>query len=538
MLNKSNRLWIMLSQIGGVIVLLPFVFLCVNLFVPSNENWNTLSQYWLKEYITNTLILVVGVGAVVALLGSSLAFLMSYFQFPLKKVFEFLLVLPLAIPAYISAYTYSEMLSYTGFIQKNLRNVLGVNLPANYFDIMTLPGAIFIFSMALFPYVYLMVRSFLLRQDAGLMESARLLGKSVFSAYLTVILPMSVPVIVTSATLACLEVLSDYGVTSHFGIHTFSTGIFQAWFGMHDVFTAIKVAFCGMLIATGLIVINRVFTNPKKMQTQTSGKPVQPMPLTGVSLWVNWGLLLLVSLLSSIIPIAQMLVWAAHTLMHQNELQGLWEVTQNTVLVALLASVVVIVFSLLVCNVGRYFSAFWTKLPMWLGGFGYSFPSPVLAIGVLGLLISVDKWLFSIKLVNHPLFITSTLFTLIFAYVIKYAAVGINGIDSGFMRVGKRYSEASRTLGHGMTATFFKVDVFTIKYSIVAAFILVFIDIVKELPMTLLLRPYNFSTLATRVYTYAGDEQIQRASVPSLVIVLICVALMLVVNRIEKNRHY
>ena len=177
-------------------------------------------------------------------------------------------------------------------------------------------------------------------------------------------------------------------------------------------------------------------------------------------------------------------------------------------------------------------------MPMWVGGFGYSFPSPVLAIGVLGLLISVDKWLHSMQWVNNPLLLTSSLFTLVFAYVIKYAAVGINGIDSGFVRVGKRYSEASRTLGQGMTATFFKVDVFTIKHSIIAAFILVFIDIVKELPMTLLLRPYNFSTLATRVYTYAGDEQIQRASVPSLVIILICVVLMLVVNGLEKNRHY
>ena len=403
---------------------------------------------------------------------------------------------------------------------------------------MTLPGAIFIFSMALFPYVYLMVRSFLIRQDAGLMESARLLGKNVFSAYLTVILPMTLPVMVTSATLACLEVLSDYGVTSHFGIHTFSTGIFQAWFGMHDVFTAIKVAFCGMVIATSLIVINRVFTNTKKIQAQANTKPIQPMPLTGVGLWFGLGALLLVSLLSSIVPIAQMLVWAVQTLMHQNELQGLFENTKNTLFVATIASVAVILFSLIVCNVGRYFSAFWAKLPMWVGGFGYSFPSPVLAIGVLGLLISVDKWLFSMKLADNALLLTSTLFTLVFAYVIKYAAVGINGIDSGFTRVGNRYSEASRTLGHGMTATFFKVDVFTIKHSIIAAFILVFIDIVKELPMTLLLRPYNFSTLATRVYTYAGDEQIQRASVPSLVIIFICVVLMFVVNKIEKNRHY
>ena len=538
MLKKSNSLWIMLSQIGGVIVLLPFVFLCVNLFVPSNENWNTLSQYWLKEYISNTLILIASVGVIVASLGSTLAFLMCYYRFPLKKFFEFFLVLPLAIPAYISAYTYSEMLSYTGVIQKNLRNVFGLNLPSDYFDIMTLPGAIFIFSMALFPYVYLMVRSFLIRQDAGLMESARLLGRNVFSAYLTVILPMTLPVMVTSATLACLEVLSDYGVTSHFGIHTFSTGIFQAWFGMHDVFTAIKVAFCGMVIATSLIVINRVFTNTKKIQTQANAKPIQPMPLTGVGLWLGLGALLLVSLLSSIVPITQMLVWAVQTLMHQNELQGLFENTKNTLFVATIASVAVILFSLIVCNVGRYFSAFWAKLPMWVGGFGYSFPSPVMAIGVLGLLISVDKWLFSMKLADNALLLTSTLFTLVFAYVIKYAAVGINGIDSGFTRVGNRYSEASRTLGHGMTATFFKVDVFTIKHSIIAAFILVFIDIVKELPMTLLLRPYNFSTLATRVYTYAGDEQIQRASVPSLVIIFICVALMFVVNKIEKNRHY
>ena len=139
MLNKSNRLWITLSQIGGVIVLLPFVFLCVNLLVPSNENWATLSQYWLKQYITNTLILVTGVGLVVAALGSGLAFLMSYFQFPLKKYFEFLLVLPLAIPAYISAYTYSEMFSFTGVVQKTLRNVFDLKLPSAYFDIMSLP---------------------------------------------------------------------------------------------------------------------------------------------------------------------------------------------------------------------------------------------------------------------------------------------------------------------------------------------------------------------------------------------------------------
>lgn len=518
--------WVTLSVIGAFLALLPSLYILFGLFQEENENWQHIQEYMLVDYALQSLWLVLGTGACTIIVGVTLACLIAAYDFPLRRFFNWAFVLPLAIPPYIAAYTYGAMLSYTGSVQAFLRNTVGWTPDQRYFDIMSMKGAIFIFTLFLFPYVYLITKTFLEKQSAAFIENARLLGKDSFHTFFVIVLPLSQGAIVGGASLVAFEVLNDFGVTKHFGISSFTTAIFKTWFGMFDVDSAIRLAAWLMSFIIGLFVIERLLRKRKKFSSPTSKmNPLKRRQLKGVWKWAAMALGLVVVSLSFLIPVIQLVVWATWTYEDVWN-SGFTELLFNTLSVSIVSIFILMLLAVIVANVIRYSrgSTFSLMLTRFIS-MGYSIPGAVLSIGVLAVVISVDQKLSGVYgwlgLGEGKLVLSMSLFMLIFAYIIRFLAVGYNAVEAGFEKTGNRYSEASRLLGLGMTRTFFKVDLPLIKGAVFTGFVLVFMEIIKELPLTLLLRPYNFETLATKAYQYASDEQIHQASIPSLCIIAV-----------------
>ncbi|MCY9666515.1 iron ABC transporter permease [Paenibacillus alginolyticus] len=538
-LRKHANSWMIISIIGAAVLMLPIFYVFVSLFYRPNANWQQIKQFLLKDYVVHSLELVFFTGVWTVIIGVSLAWFVSAYDFPMKRFFRWALVLPLAIPPYIAAYTYTNMMSYTGIVQKTLRTKFELTLDQGLFDMMTMRGAVFIFTMFLYPYVYLITRSFLERQSASYIENARLLGKNAFSIFVRVVLPIARPAIIGGSTLVVFEVLNDYGVTSYFGIHTISTAIFQTWFGMYDVQSAMRLAAWLMVGAAGVLITERILRRNRQFSSVTSkSRPLSPKRLKGFYAASVWLLCTLVLAFSFLIPLSQLIVWATWT--YKDVLTSKFlELTFNTLSVALTATFIIMVLSLIVANVARFRQPGLSYLLSKGVTAGYSIPGAIIAIGVLGVCIDLDHVLAPVYelmgLGKNPLVISLSIGMGIFGYVVRFMATGYNAVESGFEKVGLKYVEASRILGIGLTKTFFKVDLPLIRGSIISGFILTFVEIIKELPITLLLRPFNFETLATKVYQYAGDEQILEASVPSLFIIALSIISVLIFHQLGKK---
>lgn len=538
MLKKYQNGWTIISFIGVALILLPNFFILMNLFQKTSTNWDHIQTYMLPNYVWTTaeLVFFTALGAIS--IGVTLAWLVAAYDFPGKRYFRWGLVLPLTIPTYIAAYTYSGMLSYTGSVPRFFRDTLQWNIDPSNIDIMSVPGAIFLFIMTLFPYVYLITKSFLEKQSASLIENARMLGKSQIQIFFQVVLPIARVPIVGGVSLVVLEVLNDYGVASYFGIQTFATGIFQIWFGMYDVNSAIRLAAILMTGVLAFLLLEKFLRNRKKYNMTTSKtKTLTPISLKGWKALVATGYCFIIFLFAFLIPIIQMISWAFLTYRETLSTE-LLELIQNTLLVAFLASSIILFLSTVIANLVRTQQNNSTNLLGKLVSIGYSIPASVLAIGVLVLFTSTDEGLglfYEWIGADRKLVLSLSIGMVIFAYVIRYIAIGFQTVEAGFEKIGTKHYEASLLLGYGRTKTFFKIDLPMLKGVLINGFILTFVDVMKELPLTLILRPFNFETLATKTHQFAGDERIQEASIPALIIVLISMISVYLFYRIEEK---
>ena len=531
--------WLLISLIGVAVVLLPVFSIFFSLFEAPNENWQHIKQYLLKDYVLQSIWLVLFTGILTITIGVTLAWLVAAYDFPLKRFFHWALVLPLTIPPYIAAYTYSAMLSYTGIVQTTMRSTLGIMPDPRWFDIMSLPGAIFIFTMFLYPYVYMITRSFLERQSGSYIENAILLGRRPVSIFFRIVVPITRPAIIGSLMLVIFEVISDYGVTSYFGIQTISTAIFQTWFGMYDVDSALRLAAWMMAGVMGLFVIERMLRRHRSFSASTSkSSPLAPKRLTGMS---AFGAVLFcgaVFACSFLIPVLQLIVWSTWT--YQDVLNStFFQLTFNTLFVAMIATAIIMFLSVVVANVSRLQAKPFSTVLSKLIASGYSIPGAIIAIGVLTFFIRLDEVMVPfyvwIGRVEAPLLLSMSIVMLVVAYVVRFMATGYNAVEAGFEKIGTAYMEASRTLGYGITRTFIRVDIPLIKGALLSGTILTFVEIMKELPMALLLRPFNFETLATKTYQFASDERVIEASIPSLFIIAASVISVLIFHKLGKK---
>jgi iron(III) transport system permease protein len=537
-MKKHTNGWLIASLLGAAIILLPILTIFISVFQPPNENWMQIKQYLLQDYVLQSVWLLFFTGFFTLLIGVALAWLVAAYEFPLKAFFRWALMLPLAIPPYIAAYTYGSMLSYTGFVQKSLRDI-GVILSPKVFDIMSIRGAVFIFTMFLFPYVYVITRSYLERQSGSYIENAMLLGRRPLSIFISVVLPLSRPAIVGGIILVAFEVLSDYGVSSYFGIQTFTTAIFKTWFGMYDIESATRLAAWLMVGTVGIIMMERLLRGNRKFSATTSrSNPLKVKRLQGISAWGAALFCVIIFAFSFLIPVIQLGVWAKWT--YSTVLTAdFWQLTSNTIVVALAATALITIFAVIVAITCRIQSHTFSFVLSKLVTSGYSIPGAIIAIGVLALFIWLDKFLAPfygwIGKGESPLVLSLSIVMLIVAYVVRFTATGYNAVEAGCDKVGLKYMEASRMLGMGITKTFFKVDLPLIKGAIISGVILTFVEIVKELPLALLLRPFNFETLATKTYQYANDEKIFQAAIPSLMIIGVSMISVLIFHQLTKK---
>lgn len=512
--------------IGAVLIMillfLPNVSIVSGIFSPTSENWVHIKEYMLLNYIKSSLTLVFFTALFTIAIGLSLAWLIAQYDFPLRNFMKWALILPLSIPPFIGAYTYHGIINYTGVIQKTLRNQFDITPDPAYFDIMNVPGAIFIYTLFLYPYVYMITRIFLSHQAASLIESARMLGKGPWTIFLKVVLPISRVSIIGGGSLVILEVLNDYGVVKYFGIQTFSTAIFQTWFGLGDLDSSIKLAASLMGIVIFILIIERLLRGSKKYSYSTT--KVRPLPLVKLkgkaAVFATMYTLLIFSV-AFLIPIFQLIDWVILTF-GKVPMEEVLTYAKNSVTVAGLSATLIIVFSLVVGNFSRVVHHKLAKVLPKLTVLGYSIPGAVIAVAVVTTFIMLDRFLAPVYQfwgADSVLVLSVSLFMLISAYVIRFFAIGYNSIESGFDKIGTDFRDASRMLGANSMRTFFKIDVPMMKGAIISGFILVFIDILKEIPLTLILRPFNYDTLATKAFQYASDEKIMEASQASLLIV-------------------
>ncbi|PIE74718.1 MAG: iron ABC transporter [Deltaproteobacteria bacterium] len=526
--NRCNG-WALSSAVIVLMAALPCLVVFYYFFSPSTEVWEHIRTYLLKEYILTSAGLAAGVFFLSTLIAVPLAWIVAMYDFPGKKFMSFGLALPLAIPPYIGAYTYSGIFGYTGFIQSFIRNYTSVNPNPDFFDIMNLKGAIIIFALFLYPYTYMIVSSFLHKQSAQFIEAGKLLGKNSWGLFFRLFLPLSKTAVIGGATLVVLEVLSDYGVVSYFGLPVFSTAIFKAWISFTDTQSALRLSaflLAGAMVAGG----GAVFLKGRGGLSPSSAKirPVQPTRLTGLKkfgvMFFSYGIFFLGILL----PVGQMAVWSIQS-RHNISYKNLGHMFFNSIWLALVSSIIILVLALIVANYHRLFKNIFSKIYSSIIILGYSIPGTVIAVTMLVLFLNLDR-MAGIGLAN-------TIFMVIAGYIARYIAISFQALERGFEKTGNRFTESARLLGSGYLGSLIKVDIPMIKGALISAFVLTFMDIAKELPIVLFLRPFNFYTLSTKVFEYAHDEMIPESSAASLLIILISSAPMLLLYYLEKRKE-
>jgi iron(III) transport system permease protein len=523
-LRKQSNIWTIGAILIALLVIIPVTILVLEVFKPVSELWPHIRDFLLIEYFSTSIIVIFFAMLFSAIIGVSSAYLVVVYDFKFKTFFKWGLYLPLALPSYIAAYVYANMLSYTGVVQVFLRNNFNiVGLP---FNIMSIPGAIFIFTITLYPYVYSIVRAFLEKQASSLFESSRLLGKSPAATFFQIILPLLRVAIVAGTTLVALEVLNDYGVVNYFGVKTFTIAIFNAWFGLNDINSAIRIATLVMVFLLVITIGEKMLRGKRSYSfAKATNKPLAPLK---VKLRFEIFILIYLSLIFSLgflIPVVQLMAYASNV---RNLIinQAFIMMLVNTIGYGIVATLIILAMGLVVANFHRSNRALIGKVLTKITTLGYSIPGAIIAIAVVILFIGVDNLLYPLYLLFNPntvkLLLTTSIMMLIFAYVLRFMAIGYNSIESNYEKIGITYTNASYVLGKGKLKTFFQVDLPMLRYGLVSAAVLVFVDIIKELPLTLILRPFNYHTLATRVFQYAGDEMIYEAAIPALILVTVC----------------
>lgn len=537
--------WLLLT--GGLVLLLtmPLIVVISGLFGPPEDAWHHAAEHLLPRYLSQTTWLLLATLPLALLLGLPQAWLVTAHDFPGRRLFGVLLVLPLTLPGYIAAYAWSGFMDWSGPLQTWLR-AEGIEIPPGSLDIRTLPGLALVLSSVLFPYVYLTCRVSFARQSRTAIEAARTLGLSPAGAFLRVALPLAWPAAAAGCFLVAMETLNDYGAVHYFGVDTLTVGIFRTWFALGAEDTALRIASLLLIGAFTLAIAERWLRRRRRFdEVKTTSHPLERTRLKGWSAGMAIAACGIPLLLGLVVPMGTLFYWAG--LNREDFLDPRFlELTGNSVLLAAVTAVVVTLASLLILAVHRVVrpagraSVVGAALPR-IGQMGYAIPAAVLGVGALvvaseadGALHALTGWLSGEA--STGLILRGSLTILLFAYLARFLAVGLQPVDGAYARFGPRVDEAARSLGAGPTALVGRVHLPLLRRGLLASMIFVFIDVMKELPLTLILRPFDFETLATRTFVLAGDEMIPESAVPSLVLVLISVPTVLLLDRLTRER--
>jgi iron(III) transport system permease protein len=533
---KPVSLWQVLLFMATLFLCLPILTILSSLFQDYSSTWQHLAQTTLSDYITNSFWLMIGVGIGTLLLGVSSAWVTVMYDFPGRKIFQWALLLPMAMPAYIIAYTYTGFLDFSGPLQTSLREWFGWKYGDYWFpEIRSLGGAIVMLSLVLYPYVYLITRASFLEQSGNLFEASRSLGRSTWQTFYRVALPMARPGIIAGLSLALMETLADFGTVEYFGVQTFTTGIFRTWFGLGELQTATQLASLLLLFVFALILTE--LWSRKKMRffsSTRSNRPNQPLNISPLKKSLCIILCSLPLVFGFILPLLQLASWSiGHW--QENFNSDFILLIKNTFLLAASAALIAVLVSLFLVYFQRLQP---TKLGFFtirMASMSYALPGLLIAVGLIIPFSwfdnSIDSWLTNQFNISTGLLLSGSLFILISAYVIRFLSVSTQTIESGLTKISPHLDESARSMGHSAFSILKNIHAPLLKKSLLTALLLVFVDVLKELPATLVLRPFNFNTLAVKAYELASDERLADAAMPGIAIVLIGLLPIIILTR-------
>lgn len=521
-LPRLPSVWTVAAAATAGLVAAPLLAVVASLTTPTRDVWAHLWRTQLLELTVNTVLLLVGVGIGVFVLGTFLAWLVVTYQFPGRGLFEWALMLPFAMPAYVIGFVFLSHFDFSGPIQTALRELLGpaLRLP----DPRSAWGVIFVMTFVFYPYVYTLARAAFLEQAPDTLETARALGRSGFRAFLTVTLPMARPSLVAGVSLALMEALADFGTVATFGYRTYTEAVYRVWHGMFDRLAATQLAVVLLGFAFLLILTERALRGRARFtQVRSHGRALPRIRLAGLRAAASTAACATVFLMAFGIPVGQLLLWAAQTLGRKGLPPGFAAQLENSLWLAAVTALCACGLAVVLAYAIRLHPTRSVTLSARFAAMGYALPGAVIAVGVLLPMARLDHALadalretFGIEV---GLLFTGSAVGLVFAYLVRFLAVGFQTVEASLTKIPKNLDEAARSLGVGTGPTLRQVHLPLIRRGLLAALALVFVDVMKEMPATLLLRPFGLNTLAIGVWQFTAESLWEEAAVPALVIV-------------------
>lgn len=533
MFQRHFNAWSFFPVVCFIFFITPVIIVIASLFGDYSENWTHLYNYVLGSYIRNSIYLVSGVLILVTLVGVSTAWLVTNYDFFCKNILEWALILPLAVPPYILAYTFTGLFDTYGTANNLIREIFNLSREFTFFPkVRNVPGAIIVFSFTLYPYVYLVSRMAFINQSKSILEAGRTLGLNKIEVFYKLAVPMIRPAVIAGLMLVAMETLSDFGAVDHFAISTFTTGIFRTWYGMYDIHTAKQLASLLLIVAIMFIIAEKY--SRKNADYSFAGsvfKQLHLIKLTGFKNCFAFIFCFIPIFIGFILPILELSYWAFNyklDFFNEKFVTTAWNSFYLAIISAFLCTCLAIFINFSVRyknnNLLKFLSSFLTV--------GYAVPGIILAIGVMQLLTFVDASLIGM---TFKFILTGSLIGLIIAYIIKSYALASSTIESGYQRVNTRLDDVAKSLKSSGWSLLLSVHLPLLKTSFLTSILLVVSEVIKELPATLILRPFNFDTLAVYTYIYAAEERMYDAAAPSIAIVMIGLLPIIILTRMIRR---
>lgn len=520
-------LWSLTAVLAAALLALPLLAVVWIAFSATESSWPHLVATVLPRALGNTLLLLAGAGAMSLIIGTSAAWLVTMYRFPGRAMADRLLVLPLAMPVYIVAYAYVELLDYAGPVQSALRATFGAQSVLSHIipDVRSMLGAVGLFSAVLYPYVYLTARASFIQQSVCALEVARTLGRTAGGSFWAVALPMARPALAAGVALVMMECLNDLGAVQYLGVETLSASIFATWTQRSNLPGAAQLALVMLAVVIALLIVERAARGEAAFHATTGRYRAIPFEtLDGWRARLAFAAVIMPVIAGFAVPFVLLIVRALGHL-HDLDVAAFATAARNSLVLACLASLAAVGLALLFAYASRLHRSAATRFAARSSAFGYALPGTVLAIGLLAPLAAfdnvVDGWMRATFGVSTGLILSGSLFAVTLALTIRFLAVALGSVEAGLERISPNIDAAAQTLGSRSFATLRQIHLPMLKPAIGAAALLVFVDAMKELPATLLLRPFNFETLATRIYGLTATEQFEEAATGAVAIVVI-----------------
>ncbi|MCG7199842.1 iron ABC transporter permease [Marinobacter pelagius] len=539
--KRASRRWIISATLITAIVALPVLSVIFLAFFPEENIWPHLIDTTLPRYLWTTVQLMVGVGAITLVIGLSTAWAVTMCEFPGRKFFEWAMLLPFAVPAYVIAYVYTSLLDYAGPVQRSLRDWFGWQNASDYWfpEIRSLEGATLMIGLVLYPYVYLLARAAFLEQSPSLFAVSRSLGHSALSTFFRVVLPIARPAVAVGLSLVLMETLNDFGTVDFFAVQTLTAGLFDTWMNLGNLGGAAQIATTMLVFVVILVTLERYSRRRQQQYAARDNRdPIRRFTMSFPRQMICVAVCAGPFILGFVVPAGTLGLYAWEYF-EESWNPDFVRNTLNSLFLSSAAAITTLLIGVILAYSRRLHNTRGMQILMRLSSLGYAMPGAVLAVGVIVPLAGFDNWLDSLMRdtfgISTGLLLSGTAFALVFAYTVRFLAVSAGSVESALQKVTPSMDMASRSLGYTPGKTLVKVHLPILRGTLLTAALVVFVDCMKELPATLILRPFNFETLATYVYQFASDERLFHSALPSLIIVLAGIVPIILMSRSISN---